>query len=113
MKLTEVARVSFLLVAAIAVIAGLGLVTAPHVGWASPFQLPDRFGYHGRQYFTPRCMKGSYKGEFPLHHVGSMFGWLTSSKPIFTDHVERNSSEPADLFVRADCLHIYEIGGGP
>lgn len=110
-----------LTVVVLAVLLVLGLAVAARLGWATPLGMPSSLHFHGRNYGGGGCVRNLRADELPLRKVGSVFGYLTGSKPILIPHYESRlltpkgiwTLTPAVLYVRGDCLASYDLSGGP
>jgi hypothetical protein len=96
-------RFGVVAVVIVAALAGLGFVAAPQIGWATPFSVPQQFRYRGLLYF-----RQSYCKPPPGRQVGSLFGYFTSSRPIFLGGGHTPDGHPVNLLLHeGSCFRDY------
>jgi hypothetical protein len=108
-----------LLLAAAALLLGLSLTSdaADHFGYALPWHLPSRVELHARTYEGGESCRARRTIEHDygrLQQRARIFGWLTSSRRLYT--LESTVGTPTVAFVEArdrDCLAGYDLLGGP
>ena len=102
-------------------VGGLGFAFAPSFGWATPFSGSSHFWYRGLEYRSDNWGEPDRVQQLPIRQrssflprlrVGSVFGYFTSSEPIFQPRdpgwtSETRSPHPVRLLVRdGRCLRI-------
>jgi hypothetical protein len=116
-------RLSMILAVLLVAAFGIGLLIAPHAGWATPLGMPSHFGYRGKDYYVDAngaggriaCATRFPRSYRPVRQVGSIFGYFTGSKPILLPYYERHYRVDYSLLVAdGSCLRIYrDVADGP